>query len=65
MITINQDELQDDHKENQNEERKHMSMRNKLIKHAKKKHPNLFFATLCFFVGTPCTKGMSLVIDSI
>ena len=46
MITINQDELQDDHKENQNEERKHMSMRNKLIKHAKKYTQIFFFLQL-------------------
>jgi hypothetical protein len=46
MITINQDELQDDHQDNQNEERNYNSMQNKLNKHAKKKTTHTFFLQL-------------------
>lgn len=60
MITINQDELQDDHKENQNEERKHMSMRNKLIKHAKKYTQIFFFCNFMFLCRHPMHQGDEL-----
>lgn len=46
MITINQDELQDDHQDNQNEERNYKSMQNKLNKPAKKKTTHTFFLQL-------------------
>jgi hypothetical protein len=60
MITINQDELQDDHQDNQNEERNYKSMQNKLNKHAKKKTTHTFFCNFMFLCRHPMHRGDEL-----